>query len=221
MYQPRKSFLVAIALYAVLIKALPYLLSLTGMDLSEGNSFYPWSYTPLFALGLFSVAMFRDLRTGFLLPLAIWFAADVVTGIVMIAQYGFDEGLSYAIYPSQIFVYAGAIAVCGCGSIIRIKRNWGTIFASGLLGATLFYIISNFGVWAFDNMGMYPKTFSGLIACYVAGIPFFGKTVASTALFSDILFSPAGVEYLAEQSEPEAKTAPAPALEKQPVPVDV
>jgi hypothetical protein len=56
-----------------------------------------------------------------------------------------------------------------------------------VVGATFsFFVITNFAVWA---MGvLYPKTLEGLMACYIAAIPFYGNTLASTALFSAIFF---------------------------------
>ena len=52
-----------------------------------------------------------------------------------------------------------------------------------LLGACLFFIITNFGVW---SHGSYGYTLEGLIACYVLAIPFFGNTIIGTLIFSII-----------------------------------
>ena len=35
---------------------------------------------------------------------------------------------------------------------------------------------------------LYPRSIEGLIACYVAAIPFFGNTVLGNLLFSGLLF---------------------------------
>jgi hypothetical protein len=43
----------------------------------------------------------------------------------------------------------------------------------------------------------YPRTFSGLVACYVAGLPYFWNTLAGDAFFSVVFF---GALYLAERS---------------------
>ena len=51
--------------------------------------------------------------------------------------------------------------------ISNLKRRIG----GALIGACLFYIITNFGVWAIS--GMYEKNFSGLIQSYFMAIPFF------------------------------------------------
>jgi hypothetical protein len=42
----------------------------------------------------------------------------------------------------------------------------------------------------------YPKTLNGLMACYVAGLPFFRNGVASDLLFTAAFF---GIGYLAAQ----------------------
>ena len=59
--------------------------------------------------------------------------------------------------------------------------------AGMVVGATFsFFVITNFAVWAMD--GLYPMTLEGLMACYIAAIPFYGNTLASTALFSALFF---------------------------------
>ena len=48
----------------------------------------------------------------------------------------------------------------------------GTLLLSGagILAALFFYLYTNFGVWLLG--GWYPKTGDGLLACYIAGLPF-------------------------------------------------
>ena len=53
-----------------------------------------------------------------------------------------------------------------------------------LLGAIIFFIITNFGVWI---QGYYGYSMEGLIACYIMAIPFFHYTVISTIFFSIII----------------------------------
>jgi len=47
-----------------------------------------------------------------------------------------------------------------------------------LLGAIQFFFITNFAVWQF--LGGYPHTATGLLACYIAGIPFSGTLWPAT-----------------------------------------
>ena len=52
------------------------------------------------------------------------------------------------------------------------------------LGAFIFYLLTNFGVW---SMGSYGYTIEGLINCYILAIPFFVNTIISTIIFSLVI----------------------------------
>ena len=62
----------------------------------------------------------------------------------------------------------------------------------------LFFAVSNFAVWAFG--GMYPPTFAGLIACYVAALPFLPQTVAGDLVWTAILFGGAALVAMAPRA---------------------
>ena len=59
-----------------------------------------------------------------------------------------------------------------------------TRFGGALLGACIFFVITNFGVWI---SGMYDITLDGLILCYTLAIPFFAYSLISTLFFSVII----------------------------------
>ena len=63
-------------------------------------------------------------------------------------------------------------------------QNIYTRISGALLGAFIFYIITNFGVW---SIGLYGYTLEGLILCYTLAIPFFGYSLISTFIFSGII----------------------------------
>ena len=50
------------------------------------------------------------------------------------------------------------------------------------VGAVIFYIISNFGVWFGGSL--YQHSIEGLIQCYIMALPFFTNTLLSTIIFS-------------------------------------
>lgn len=54
------------------------------------------------------------------------------------------------------------------------------------LGALQFFLITNFGVWAIATT--YPHTLVGLVTCYIAGVPFFGNTLAGDAFYAVLFF---------------------------------
>jgi hypothetical protein len=59
-------------------------------------------------------------------------------------------------------------------------------FLASLSSSMLFFIISNFGVWI--SSGMYAKTWSGLIECYIMAIPFYQNSMAGDVVFCAIIF---------------------------------
>ena len=59
-----------------------------------------------------------------------------------------------------------------------------TRISGALIGACLFFLITNFGVW---SLGSYGYTLEGLVTCYILAIPFFGNTIISTILFSTLM----------------------------------
>ena len=78
-----------------------------------------------------------------------------------------------------------ALIVC-IGFRLQQHRTAPRIASAALLSALLFFIITNFGVWAFDSL--YPKTFPGLVDCYAAAIPFFRNTLVGDLGYTAFLF---------------------------------
>lgn len=60
------------------------------------------------------------------------------------------------------------------------------IAGAALASSVLFFVLTNFGVWALGSW--YPKTWEGLVACYVGAIPFFYNTLVGDAVYTTVLF---------------------------------
>ncbi len=151
---------------------------------------HPWNFTPVGAMALFSGGMFRDRRGAFLFPLAALFAGDLLIGF-------------HKLMP---FVYASFLVNVGIGFWLRRSRNVPRIAGATLLGSFQFFLVTNGAVWAF--LGTYPKTATGLVACYVAGIPLFWNTLAGDAMYCALLF---GSFALAERFVPALRAEEQPA----------
>lgn len=152
---------------------------------------HPWNFTPVGAVALFSGAMLRDRRLAFTFPLLALFAGDLFVGF-------------HRLMP---VVYASFLLSVAIGLWIKNRRNVGRIGGATLLGAIQFFLITNFAVWAM--LGTFPNTVSGLISCYIAGIPLFWNTLAGDVFYAAILF---GGFALAEHFLPilrDPSTAPA------------
>src|SRR5712671_4034410 len=94
---------------------------------------HPWNFTPVGAIALFSGAMVRDRRLAFLFPLLVMFATDLIIGFNRLSL------LVYASFLLSVFI----------GRLLNQKRNLPRIAGATLLGSLQFFLITNFGVWAF------------------------------------------------------------------------
>lgn len=129
---------------------------------------HPPNFTPIAAIALFGGAQFSSKRAAFLVPLAGLFLSDLVFGF-------------YSITP----VVYGSFALTVCLGFWA-RRSAQRISFAAIASAILFFVLTNFGVWAMDNL--YPKTVAGLIDCYVAAIPFFRNMLLGNLLYSALLF---------------------------------
>ena len=77
----------------------------------------------------------------------------------------------------------GSIVLIGLMSRNFLKNIETRIFGA-LIGACIFFIITNFGVW---SLGSYGYNLNGLITCYTLAIPFFVYNLISTLFFSGII----------------------------------
>ncbi len=208
MYQPRAGFLLALIAFGAVAKLVPYLLAQPGIiSIDPLTTNYPWGFSPMPAICLFGAAYFREVRWAFGVPLLAWLAGDVGILLVQGTQHGWSDGLGMGFYPGQLLVYAAFALIVAGGHVLRRNRSWWAIAGTGLAGAVVFYLVTNFGVWAFGEGIRYPLTRAGLVDCYVQAIPYFRNFVAGTLVFSAILFSRYGVRAL--QASDARRGAPA------------
>ena len=115
-----------------------------------------------------------------LAPLAALMATDYAL-TVFVYHYAF----AWQSYVAQWVWYVAAMALGWI--LLRTQTTFARVAAGVVLGPTSFFLMSNFGVWA--TSGMYPRTFTGLIACYVAAIPFsLRNDFVSTAIVAGLAF---------------------------------
>lgn len=149
---------------------------------------HPPNFAPIAAMALFAGAHFADRRATFLVPLAAMLLSDLVLGL-------------HGLIP---VVYGSFTAIAFLGLLLRGRVRPGTVAAAALGGSLLFFLTTNFGVWALGST--YPKTSAGLVACYVAALPFFGNTLRGDMFYAAALF---GSMALAEARFPIVREDPA------------
>jgi hypothetical protein len=156
------------------------------------------NFSPLGAIALFGAAHFTKRWQALLIPIAATWLSDLFINNVIYAQY-YPKFTWF--YPGFYWQYGSYLLIALVGTAILKKVKIQTVITGALTSTTIFFLVSNFGVWAEGTM--YPKTFEGLMACYAAGIPFAKGTILGDLVYSGILF---GMFALAQKQFPLLRT---------------
>lgn len=137
---------------------------------------HPPNFTPVGGMSLYAGARLAGWR-AYLLPLVLMVSTDALLMLV----YG------YPMFRANTpFVYAGFLVNVLIGKVLLRKFSAARFGAAAALGSTQFFLLTNFAVWMWS--AMYPPTLAGLAACYVAALPFFGRTLFGDLLYGGLLF---------------------------------
>lgn len=134
---------------------------------------HPPNFAPISALALFAGVYCASISRWWLfLPLGAMFFSDLVIGF-------YDWRIMGSVYGSF-----GAIGLIGL--MVQKYKNAGSIILGSLGASLLFYLTTNFAVWAFS--GMYPLTLEGVFLSYLMGVPFFKFTLLGDLFFTLLFF---------------------------------
>ncbi|MFH1119985.1 MAG: DUF6580 family putative transport protein [Bacteroidota bacterium] len=140
---------------------------------------HPFNFSPIAALALFGGARYSNRFAAYLIPLAAVWISD------LFLNYAF-YGRFVPFYNGALITYLAFALIVLLGSVMLRRLTPGNLLFSSLSASLLFFIVSNFGVWAFS--GMYPLNMSGFSACYAAAIPFLRNTITGDLIYSFAVF---------------------------------
>ena len=133
---------------------------------------HPPNFTPIIAVAIMSSYFFKNINLSLLILLIAMLISDLFIGF----------------YENMIFVYVSLLLITFVFHKISNKINFKNLFICGFAASLIFFVVSNFGVWALGSPGVYDiayeKSLSGLIECYILAIPFFNNTLISTIIFA-------------------------------------
>jgi hypothetical protein len=168
---PRTLLLVGLVFLAALARLVPH----------------PPNFAPIGAMALFGGAHFRNRWAAFLVPLTAMLLSDCALeaatrlGLLqgwMATGWGFHRGMWY--------VYGSVALSAALGLLLRGKLSVWSVGGAVLGSSVLFFVITNLGTWL--EWDMYPRSAEGLLACYVAAVPFFHWTLLGDAVYATVLF---------------------------------
>lgn len=140
---------------------------------------HPPNFTPIAAMALFGGAYFINKKWAFIVPLLAMALSDIGLAFMM----------GYELFTTmRIVIYGCFILITMIGFLLSSKvRVLNIVFAS-LAGSVLFFVVTNFVVWAGVSHNLYPNNMTGLVECYIAAIPFFRNTLLGDLLYVSVLF---------------------------------
>ena len=131
---------------------------------------HPPNFAPIAAMALFGGAYFSKKWAAFAIPLAAMFFTDLILGF---------HSTMWAVYLSFVLIVV-------LGMVMIKQKKVTNIFLASVSSSVLFFIITNFAVWAAGTF--YAKDLSGLAASYIAAIPFFHYTLLGDLFFVTLMF---------------------------------
>ncbi|MDG1711847.1 MAG: hypothetical protein P8H51_06240 [Flavobacteriaceae bacterium] len=123
---------------------------------------HPPNFAPITSIALFTGFHFVNKRLALFIPLICMFLTDLILGV---------HSLMPIIYLSFVLI-----------SMIGLKSkslSLGTVLSA----SSLFFIVSNLGVWYF----YYPLTWAGLSSCFILAIPFFINALMGDLFYTSVL----------------------------------
>jgi hypothetical protein len=136
-----------------------------------------WNFAPMAAISLYAGSRLPR-RWAWVVPVVAMVVSDLLL----------DQGRYRPAFELTRWTIYTTFAVT---ALLGPLANWPR-FGRWLLpilsltGSTLFFVTSNLATWG-EGL-LYPMTFTGLIACFVAAIPFFGNTIAADLIGTAALF---------------------------------
>jgi len=199
-------------------RALPYVFIVVAA-LSRWPGLFPLNFSAFYGLAFCAGAFFpRTVRWWF--PLGTLLVTDIALNL----YYYFALGIS-SFKATQLINYAAFAGIIWLGTRFNSKSSFLKLLTGGMVGAVLFYLVTNTASWLFNpfNNPEYTKDLTGWLIALTKGtsghpttLEFFFNTLSSGGLFTG-LFAGA-LKLTAAEPETEKETEEEPAKEGDEVP---
>ena len=142
---------------------------------------HPANFAPIMALALFS-GLYLPKRLNVIIPVVAMLLSDIFLGFYSL--------------PIMFTVYSSFILVTVFGVWLKKHKSFKNTVATTLAGSTIFFLVTNFSVWAFGTM--YSHNFVGLMQSYYMALPFFRNSLMGDLFYVGIFIGVAemAIKYL-------------------------
>jgi hypothetical protein len=154
--------------------------------LSRWPGLMPPNFSAAYAI-VFCAGLYLPGRLGWIIPLCVLAGSDLLISLFFYSHGDFSPRLFLEAQVPGYLAYAGLI---GLGRAFSQRRPWWLLTGGGLIGAVLFYVVTNTASWLSLP---YAKTLSGWVQAVTTGLPgypptweFFRNTLLSGGLFTGL-----------------------------------
>jgi hypothetical protein len=161
--------------------SLPYLFMVMAA-LSRWPGLFPQNFSAFYGLAFCAGAFFPRAMKWWL-PLGTLLLTDILLNV-----FYYHEAVFSGYMLVKMLCFAGLVLL---GTRFNSRDSWIKLVSGGLLGAVLFYLITNTASWIYNPA--YPKTLAGWIQALTNGLPpypptwtFFRNTLLSGGLFTGL-----------------------------------
>lgn len=133
---------------------------------------HPANFTAVGAVALYSGYYIKNKKLAVGLPIILMLLSDWKLGFYQ--------------WQMMASVYVSFVLILLLGTAIG-KKKWYLAVPVSVVGTVIFFLITNWAVWQFSNW--YPHTMSGLLTCYVSGLPFVKNTFIGDLFYTVSFFS--------------------------------
>jgi len=132
---------------------------------------HPPNFAPITAIALFG-GVYLSKKTSLFLPVLALLISDMFLGFYQLSL--------------MVFVYGSFLLCVILGFWLKKHKKWHITLGISLLCSLIFFFLTNFSVWAFTSW--YPKSFSGIIQCYLMALPFLKNTAIGDLFYITVFF---------------------------------
>lgn len=143
---------------------------------------HPAGFAPIVGMALFGAAYYSKRYWAYIIPIAAMIVSDVVLNMFVHSAY--TNGHPFSIM--SLYTSGALVLIVLTGTFMLKKVRVPNVAVSAVGASVIFHLVTNFGTWI--SWSMYPHTWEGLGACYVAGLPFFRNGLAGDLIYTGVLF---------------------------------
>lgn len=139
---------------------------------------HPPNFAPVGSVALFGGAKLRGWQ-AYCVPLLAMLVTDpILSHMAGYSAYSWATPIIYGCFLINVVI--GRV-------FLRTSTSAWRIASVAAAGSVQFYLITNLFEW-WAGMSLYPHTLGGLAGCYIAALPFFGRTLLADLFYSGVLF---------------------------------